>query len=968
MAERTEKILDIKVNYSDAAVQIAQYKNLLDSLKKTEKELSEAVKEAGKQEKEMATLYKEGYTTAEQMRQATQARVEAEVRYTQAMVEAKVERKNYNEIISDTVKAMRNQQIQEQEAEGSLKSLRAELSILTKEYDSLSEAERQSASGTELRDKINSVTEVLKVNEEATGRYYRNVGNYENAILDAFNKLNPKLEEARQKYIALLQSEGAQSEATKQAKEAMEGLQNTIVKLDSVQKDLNGTLLGFVTGGNSMIAKMMQMTTGMGSLSNAFTVGKAAVAAFGKQLLILLANPVVLILAGIAAAVMAVSKALQSSEALTNRWKVALAPLNGILDVLMNLLTAAVTRILSIVEAGGKLLMWVANMLQQVPALSGVIGDLNEKMQENIEIEKMRQEIIEKGRELTVKQAKDELEIAKLRAAANDKENNTAEERKKSLEAALKIEEDLVAERKELAEMKLKELEREAALTENDAAMNDKLKEAEAEVYNVEKELFEFRRSANRQISTLNTEIANDEKAAAKQAKKTAEDRAKKIKEAKQKEVEEVRKAEDELLKLVKDNQERLRQQTIYTYERQIEDLKKRLEEEKTLTITAKNAILSQIRSLEAQEQEELNKLSDDALQEQIQTRQRIISYELDAVKKGSEEELALKREQLEKERDLLLSNTEITEEERDAIRASWMAKDDELQRQHNDDLLKRQEEAMRIRIESEIVQIQEGSLERLEAEKEALALRLETLQQYEGESIEAFNKRKIDLQVEYNDKKKELADKEVDIEYAKAAAIADTYGTISNAISELSGENKKAVAAAKVLALAEVAINQGVAMSRAIKNAGKELTVWQQIAAMAAGISAIVISTASAVKAIRSATVDTEKTKGYATGGRVTGSGSGTSDSIPARLSNGESVLTARATSMFAPILSAFNTMGGGVPIQGTQTAEQTIGEEMLARAVAKGVQSMPSPVVSVEEINNVGNRVKVLERLGDV
>lgn len=39
-----------------------------------------------------------------------------------------------------------------------------------------------------------------------------------------------------------------------------------------------------------------------------------------------------------------------------------------------------------------------------------------------------------------------------------------------------------------------------------------------------------------------------------------------------------------------------------------------------------------------------------------------------------------------------------------------------------------------------------------------------------------------------------------------------------------------------------------------------------------------------------------------------------------------------------------------------------------MLARAVAKGVQMMPRPVVSVEEINSVSNRVEVLENLGNL
>jgi hypothetical protein len=52
---------------------------------------------------------------------------------------------------------------------------------------------------------------------------------------------------------------------------------------------------------------------------------------------------------------------------------------------------------------------------------------------------------------------------------------------------------------------------------------------------------------------------------------------------------------------------------------------------------------------------------------------------------------------------------------------------------------------------------------------------------------------------------------------------------------------------------------------------------------------------------------------RGYATGGLINGPGSGTSDSIPARLSNGESVINANSTAMFLPLLSAINSMGGG-------------------------------------------------------
>lgn len=54
-------------------------------------------------------------------------------------------------------------------------------------------------------------------------------------------------------------------------------------------------------------------------------------------------------------------------------------------------------------------------------------------------------------------------------------------------------------------------------------------------------------------------------------------------------------------------------------------------------------------------------------------------------------------------------------------------------------------------------------------------------------------------------------------------------------------------------------------------------------------------------------------KPRGMATGGMVYGPGSGQSDLIPTMLSNGESVINAQSTSMFRPLLSSINQIGGG-------------------------------------------------------
>lgn len=176
----------------------------------------------------------------------------------------------------------------------------------------------------------------------------------------------------------------------------------------------------------------------------------------------------------------------------------------------------------------------------------------------------------------------------------------------------------------------------------------------------------------------------------------------------------------------------------------------------------------------------------------------------------------------------------------------------------------------------------------------------------------------------------------------------------------EALGENNKAFAIlSKTLALAEIAINTGKALAAGIAQA-QSVPFPANIAAIATTVGTILANIATAINTVKSAK--------FATGGLVTGPGTGTSDSVPAQLSNGESVMTARATSMFAPILSSFNQMGGGVPINVAQSSNQSIGEDMLARAVAKGMLMAPAPQVSVEEFTSVANKVKFLESNGNL
>jgi chromosome segregation ATPase len=74
--------------------------------------------------------------------------------------------------------------------------------------------------------------------------------------------------------------------------------------------------------------------------------------------------------------------------------------------------------------------------------------------------------------------------------------------------------------------------------------------------------------------------------------------------------------------------------------------------------------------------------------------------------------------------------------------------------------------------------------------------------------------------------------------------------------------------------------------------------------------IQASIIGTAGSIQiaTIQGQIDDLQSAQGFATGGYVEGPGSGTSDSIPAMLSNGEFVVNAKATQKFLPLLEEIN------------------------------------------------------------
>lgn len=878
-----EKILDIKVNYNEAVKAIAEYQTKIDAARDAEKNLKKQLKD--------------GEISRQQ--------------YNEEMAASKIAIADYNDAIRIINKTVQNQIKQEKEQEGSLKALRAELSNLTAEYDALSETERKGASGEELKNKINEVTDALKGAEEETQRYYRNVGNYKEAIIEAANANIPFVEQINQMVTSVTG-----------LKDYLSGVKEEMVAVTSGTSGLTKVL---------KLLKVALVSTGIGALVVALG---SLVSWFTKT-----------------------QKGIETANKIMGAFG---ATLNVIIDRVSKLGSALVNLFTGNFKQSGE---------DAKAVFSGIGKEIADETKQAWKLAEVLNEIDKKEVMLSMSRAANRAEIEKLKKAADDQTLST-QERIKAAEKAAEIEKKDLNVQTQLAEARLANTLGFTKMTGEVRKLMEQIKAGDVTADEVIGKLglsdstIEDLRNFRDQFNELQ-ELMEDSYGRQTEQQNTLnsirQEGVDKAKEAKQKELEAVRAAEDAMLALVKDKREQARKEIELTYSRQIEDLRARLKTESDLTVKARQAINDQIKALEQQKAAELQKLSEEELQKEIDNRTKLISLQLEAVKEGSEQEYQLRMQQLLAQRDAELADKELTEQMKLAIVDKYDKQMDDLILQREQEISEKQQEAVRLRMENEIMQLQQSGASELEILQEQASQKLELLnsiQQQEGESEQEFLNRKLQANQEYIDAKKAIADKEVEIEQVKFQAIETITSGLSSAFETLGENNKTFAILSKTLALAEIAINTGKALAAGIAQA-QSVPFPANLAAIATTVATILSNIAVATKTVKSAK--------FATGGLVTGPGTGTSDSIPAQLSNGESVMTARATSMFAPLLSSFNQMGGGVPINVTQTSSQALGEDMLARAVAKGVQSM-RPVVSVEEITSVSNRVKVLENLGNV
>lgn len=1047
MASNTEeKILDIKVRYDDAIRAIAQYQSAVDAAKNHEKELKEELRE--------------GRISREQ--------------YNAEMAATKVVITENNEAIRTLNKEIQNNRRTEKEAEGSLKSLRAELSNLTAEYDSLSRAERNAARGKELEEKINAITDELKGAEEETQRFYRNVGNYEESIKNAIglnNDFANSIMEIAQNskngrdFFANMRNEAAAfgntlkglltnkvflslsgiagvGFAVKWWYDYNKGVQEA-TRLTKQFTEMSGNELKEYRTEVQALADFYgkdfrEMLVSANALSKQFGISQqealdiikdgfvAGADAGGQFLDILREYPAYFKEAGITAeqfvAIVAESNrqgifsdkgidAIKEANTRLREMTTATAEaLDGIgisaqevqqalqdgsattfdiirrvserLNKLPDNASVVGTAIADIFGGPGedaglkyiRTLKDIGTNLDEVKGKAGELGRVEEELiasqtelskevallfdatggaferftsKVRLFVNDVLTSLVKSVRQLT--ESVEELSEREQNQYEQSGRENAAEQvqaeydkieaaRKKYVEQGMSDEEALSKAREERLEvMRLTLQQEEAYLKESEEANKRYNKELEdASFWRQGLGMDRSNNAINRDIQSSWDEYMNQTAAVASQR---------------------------ELVRLVseynggtKGNQSAIVQETEKETAAVVDAKKKQVE----LIKTIQNEMMAMIR----ESNEELEFMSEADMQKDIENRQRLIELQLGAVREGSEEEYRLKMEQLATAREAELSDRELTEEMKLAITKKYQKMESDLTDQHEKDVREKQMKALRMRYENEIMQMQQAGaseLDILNRQAEQMKEAYENINRADYDSEVEYNNAKLKARQDYLDAKQRMTDKEVEIEQSKYQAIASLSGNLSDLLQQAAGDNKAMAQLAKVLAIAEVAIAQGVAIANAVKTATSSSATWvDMLAAIGTVVASVTAIMGTAMSSVRSAK--------FAEGGLVTGPGSGTSDSIPARLSNGESVMTAAATSMFGPILSSFNQMGGGVPINVANAGSQAVGEEMLAKAVAKGMMMAPPPVVSVEEFTSVANRVKYVENLGSV
>jgi DNA repair exonuclease SbcCD ATPase subunit len=310
----------------------------------------------------------------------------------------------------------------------------------------------------------------------------------------------------------------------KDAKELQAQLDRTVQSADpkgyaALQKELDAVkkrMAELRTAGGSLSSQLQSIPGPAGGVAK-------SVSGINSAFKMLLANPIMAILAAIVLVFMALYKALTSSEEGVNKLNKMLAPLRAIMDAVLNVVQKCVGAIVDFISA---IINGLMKALEKLPFVGKYFKELNEYAAEAIALEEAKQALAKRERASTEENAKIARDVAELRNKAKQKELYSEKERIAFLEEAIALEKRRAEETKAIAEERLRIAEAEAARAGNSAEVEEELAKLRADVYAAETEYF----SKTREMESELTKFRADEARARQEAaKKALDDRLKRV-------------------------------------------------------------------------------------------------------------------------------------------------------------------------------------------------------------------------------------------------------------------------------------------------------------------------------------------------------------------------------------------------------------------------------------------------------
>lgn len=791
---------------------------------------------------------------------------------------------------------------------------------------------------------------------EETERHRQNMASYRKALKDniktekeesdSLNKMRKDLRLMLKEFDAMSRAEreGAKGQEllkhiqglTKEindAEQASGRFQRNVGNYGSAIEGLGGKLTDWAN-------KMGEAGKNGGIFTSSLGAMSRGAQGFGQTLKVLATNPFFIILRVVIGLFTALRTQVQKSDDAMTSLQRLTAAFKPVMDGLRVAIEGVVKAFTAVVE-------WTSKAVQ---SLGKWLGLSRETVDANQDLVTSTDQLEDAERDYARNSAKWNREASEAREKANDAENYTLKERLDALDVASQAERKDLDARTQIVREKIRLAKLEAQMQKDTSdETKNRIADMEAELDNLVASAAMAERSINRQRQTL---IKQDRQARAQRAKEAAQA----AKERRQAELSARQAVEDLMLAMMQEGEEKQIAMQNQATERRVAELRRRLTEEKNLTAEAQRLIGEQIILIEAQNQVAIGKIHDDALKARLEAEMEYEKRSAEILKRQSELSAQTRLQQYQNELNERLNAVRDNAVEIAKINEQEAQREVEVARQRVEELKALDEEifaSYKSREEYELA-LAEATGKVIEAQRAA-------------EDASEATQRAI------QDVSKSVRDAEMSI----ASNFGAIAGNLSSIFDTLAKENDKYKDAAKAMALMQLLISSAVSIAKAVEGATIAAASTGPAApfTLAAYITEMVATVAGTIAQAKA--LFAEGASAFAEGGVVRGPGSGTSDSITARVSNGEAIMTAKATSMFYDQLSAMNVAGGGRPFDrrgGTAFASGGVvstrtlmdGRQMTAMAeMIRDAVGEIQPVVSVKEITRVQNRVKTKEML---